>query len=107
MRDKIYVVTGTTGWDDEDRKYWPVIAYFNEQSAVEHAEKAEARAKEIWPQWLPAAGGVWEKGLNGKNEHDPYMEKEGDVLYLVYSVEIADTNECGASPRNRDGGGGV
>lgn len=86
---KIYVVMGETGYD-EGLIHWPVAAYFDEGAAYEHAAKAEARAKEIWPQWLPAAGGVYEKSLNGKNEYDPDMEKEGDVTYLVYPVVVAD-----------------
>ena len=86
---KIYVVMGETGYSREDYTTWPVVAYLNEQAAKEHAAKAGARAKEIWPRW-ERRGDSFVQVMGGVNEFDPNMEKDGETTYTVYSVDVAD-----------------
>lgn len=96
---KVYVVMGATGWVDDGYTEWPVVAYFNEQAANEHAAKAEALAKEIYPRW-EWRGDSFVQVMSGVNEYDPNMQKYGVTTYTVYGVVVAD---AGTQPGTGNG----
>lgn len=88
----IYAVVGKTG-AYEDRREWLVIAYLNEQAALAHAERAAARARELYCLAEEEEGWPDQDVWRLKNTHDPQMEVDsytGETEYYVQAIELAD-----------------
>ena len=78
---KIYIVKGWTG-EYSDKHEWPVAAYEDEKTAVEHAHQAEVRAKELWVDYHANDGITW------KNEYD--LDMDMDYTGTHYYVEVVE-----------------
>lgn len=88
-----YLVTGYTG-EYEDAIEWPVIVYFDEVKASEHAYKARVRALEL-ESWRSDDDRSWDYVHRREdkpcNEYDPEMEMGyGGVFYSVSKVPVCE-----------------
>lgn len=78
----IFIVKGWTG-EYSDRTEWPVAAYEDEKMAVEHAQLATNRAKELYVTFHA------NEDYYGKNEYDPQMDMDANGTdYYVEIVEL-------------------
>ena len=81
---EIYIVTGSSGEYDSWRT-WNVVAYLDRDKAIEHAENAERRSKEI----LSQSESPYDQCC--KNEFDPHMQMDyTGAAYDCEKVVIAD-----------------
>lgn len=79
----LYVVTGTTG-EYSDRSEWLVRAYLSETEAEAHAEKAGAKAAELFA----TRSNKYRSPPEGSNEHDPRMQMDyTGTTYFVQEVD--------------------
>ena len=81
----IYVVIGVTR-KYSDRSEYLIKAYFDEQKAIDHIQKAEQKKDELN---LLRPGKYKKLPEDCENEFDPYMPKEDEDQYYYYeSVEL-------------------
>ena len=85
---KIYIVQGITG-EYEDYYEWVLCAYADEETAKDHAKRAETRAKESLKEY-----DTWNLVPYGSNEHDPLMHIDyTGIYYITYSCELIEEDK--------------
>ena len=89
MKTHIWIVSGATG-EYSDHREWAVCAYCLEKDAREHAEKADAKAKDLAKRYdrhyeIP----------HGANEYDSRMTMDyTGTNYYVEMIELADAPQA-------------
>lgn len=82
-RQSIFIVEGSTG-EYSDHCEWPVAAYFSEEQAKLHVQKATERAKELIAK---CDGWGWEEKQLNQWDRSMHVDYTG-VNYRYYSVDL-------------------
>jgi hypothetical protein len=86
MKQKIYIVEGSTG-EYSDHREWLVAAYYSEQNAQAHVLRATQRANELYVEHKDAYYNI----PSGANQHDPQMSSDyTGTRYNYYETELLD-----------------
>lgn len=91
--DNIYLITGATGYLNEDYETWTVTAFKTFKEAEKYVKLLEHRAAEI----IEKIGGKYQPYnpvVHGSNEYDSEMEIiGGHVYYYLEEVGLFNTVE--------------